>query len=86
MVRDAGWRNARKEIECQHIVITKTVVWRYRKTITLPCGRKKSISGTPPVNTKVAAQHAERQHINRCMNGLDNPKEECLPERRVPHL
>ena len=34
--------------------------WRYRKTLNLPGGRKERISGTPILNTKMAAEIAER--------------------------
>lgn len=40
-------------------------VWRYRKVIKLANGTKVRISGTPNVNTKQAAESAEREHIDR---------------------
>jgi len=37
--------------------------WRYRKVVQLPSGRKQRISGTPAINTRAAAESAERLHI-----------------------
>lgn len=44
--------------------------WRYRVVVELPNGTRERISGTAPrhINTKVAAQQAERDHINRVLN------------------
>jgi integrase len=42
--------------------------WAYRKRIRLPNGRKQDIAGTPAVNTKAAAEKAERDHIERLLN------------------
>ncbi len=42
--------------------------WRYRKTITLPSGKITRISGTPEINSKTAAQQAEKHHIERELN------------------
>lgn len=42
--------------------------WRYRKWITLPDGRRVRITGTPTTNTKIAAESAERLHIDRELN------------------
>jgi hypothetical protein len=39
--------------------------WRYRKIVKLPNGQKVRISGTPTLNTKLAAEAAERDEINR---------------------
>jgi len=39
--------------------------WRYRKIVRLPDGQKVRISGTPTLNTKLAAEAAERDEINR---------------------
>jgi hypothetical protein len=47
--------------------------WRYRKTITLTNGRKLRISGTPPISTKVAAEDAERRHIERALTSRQGP-------------
>lgn len=41
--------------------------WRYRKRITLPSGKQIRIEGTPLTNTKVAAEAAERKHIDRVL-------------------
>lgn len=43
-------------------------VWRYRKWVVLPSGNRTRITGTPATNTKVAAESAERAHIDRVMN------------------
>jgi integrase len=37
--------------------------WRYRKVVKLPDGRKVRVSGTPALNTRQAAEEAERAHI-----------------------
>src|SRR5882724_2841832 len=42
--------------------------WRYRKWIVLPNGKRDRITGTPPTDTKVAAESAERAHIDRVLN------------------
>ncbi len=47
--------------------------WRYRKTINLPGGRKERISGTPILNTRVAAEIAEREHILRLLSAPATP-------------
>ncbi len=39
--------------------------WRYQKMLRLPDGSRKRIGGTPTRNTKVAAERAEREHIER---------------------
>jgi integrase len=39
--------------------------WRYRKRLRLQDGTELRISGTPPINTRVAAETAERAHIVR---------------------
>jgi len=46
----------------------RTGAWRYRKWVKLPNGQRHRICGTPATNTKVAAESAERQHIDRVMN------------------
>lgn len=53
--------------------------WRYRKTITLTTGRKLRISGTPPVSTKVAAEDAERRHIERALTSRQGPTKKEVP-------
>lgn len=50
--------------------------WRYRKRITLADGRKVRIKGTPAINTKKAAEDAERAHIERVMNPGAQPRKE----------
>ena len=42
--------------------------WRYRKWIKLHDGNRIRITGTPAVDTKVAAESAERAHIDRVHN------------------
>lgn len=42
--------------------------WRDRKRITLPSGQKIRIKGTPAINTKVSAEQAERDHIERLLH------------------
>jgi len=49
--------------------------WRYRKTLTMPDGSKRRISGTPSINTKAAAETAEREHIARTLNPQPEQKE-----------
>src|SRR5688500_14439517 len=43
--------------------------WRYRCTVTFPSGSKRRISGTAPasLNTKAAAERAEREHVERAL-------------------
>jgi hypothetical protein len=52
--------------------------WRYRKVVK-PNGRKVRMSGTPALNTRLAAEEAERAHILR----LFNPSP---PAREAPTL
>ncbi len=54
----------------------KKLIWRYRKTITLPDGSKMRIAGKPNINTKVAAEKAEREHIQRLQSPAPPPKKE----------
>jgi integrase len=49
--------------------------WRYRKRIVLLDGSRERISGTPACNTKVAAEQAERAHIERALNPSAKKKE-----------
>lgn len=46
----------------------KNKQWRFRKQITLLDGSKKRISGTPAINTKVAAEAAEDAEIDRWLH------------------
>lgn len=39
--------------------------WRYRARVTLPNGKRERVTGTPAIDTKAAAEHAERLHIIR---------------------
>jgi len=54
-------------------------VWRYRKRIRLPDGSRPRIEGTPSLNTKLAAEEAERAHIARALRG-----EPSNPPKEVP--
>lgn len=45
--------------------------WRYQKVVKLPDGRKVRVSGTPAINTKAAAETAERAHIERALRDPD---------------
>jgi hypothetical protein len=49
--------------------------WRYRKVVKLPDGRKVRINGTPAINTKQAAEAAERAHIIRALDPESELKE-----------
>ncbi len=42
--------------------------WHYRVMMRLPDGSRRRIAGTPSLNTKAAAQAAERAHVERAMN------------------
>jgi len=53
--------------------------------IRLPDGRKVDISGTPPINTKAAAEAAERALIEETLNPRPKPKPEPTREE-VPRL
>lgn len=57
--------------------------WRYRRRICLPNGRRKRIQGTPLVNTKRAAELAEREHIERLLDEVRNPESNA---KEVPTL
>lgn len=48
----------------------------------LPDERKVRISGTPPINTKQAAESAERAHIERLWNPVVAEKKEEVPKFR----
>ncbi len=58
--------------------------WRYRQVIRLPDGSRKRIQGTPPLNTKEAAQKAEREHIQREEDLIRNPPPVAVPAKEVP--
>src|SRR5688500_10726483 len=47
--------------------------WRYRKRIGLPDGSSVRIEGTPAVNTKLAAEKEERDHLDRILGGAPKP-------------
>jgi integrase len=50
--------------------------WGYRKWVKLLDGRRVRISGTPAVNTRAAAEAAERAHIERVLNPHSAEKKE----------
>lgn len=50
------------------------IVWRYRKVVKLADGRRVRVSGTPQINTKAAAEKAERVHIERVLNPPAEPR------------
>jgi integrase len=47
--------------------------WRYRKVVRRPDGSTIRISGTPALNTKAAAEDAERAHIGRTLAPVATP-------------
>src|SRR5450432_1097622 len=51
--------------------------WRYRKRIRLPDGSRPRIEGTPSLNTKLAAEAAERAHIERLLRGEPPERKEA---------
>ncbi len=55
--------------------------WRYREVVRLPDGTRERISGTAPkhVNTKVAAQQAMREHVERILHPERTPKRKEIP-------
>ncbi len=42
--------------------------WHYRRVVQLPDGSKKRIRGPAPINTKRAAEEAERTHVERLLH------------------
>lgn len=55
--------------------------WRYRKWVGLRDGRRVRISGTPAINTKQAAEAAERAHIERLWSPPASEKKEIVAPR-----
>jgi integrase len=53
--------------------------WRYRKWVTLLDGRKVRINGRPSIDTKAAAEAAERAHINRLLSPTANHEQKEVP-------
>jgi integrase len=49
--------------------------WFYRKRVRLPNGKRVDITGTPSRNTRLAAEQAERAHIDRVLNPPPEEKE-----------
>jgi integrase len=57
--------------------------WRYRKWVALPNGTRTRITGTPPTDTKVAAEAAERAHIDRVLHPeRARATPEAVPQRK----
>lgn len=52
--------------------------WHYRKRVKLPDGRSVRVAGTPSINTKAAAEAAERAHVERLLNPPKPVKERRL--------
>src|SRR3954466_16171667 len=48
--------------------------WRYRKRVRLFDGTFTGVKGTPTLNTKADAEHAERAHIERALRGVLGPE------------
>ena len=49
--------------------------WRYRKRIPLLDGSFARVKGSPALNTKAAAETAERTHIERALRGASGSEE-----------
>jgi integrase len=64
------------------VVRDSTGRWRYRKQIRLTKERTIRISGTPVLNTKLEAEKAEREHIQRVLTAP--PGEPSLEPKEVP--
>ncbi len=47
--------------------------WWYRRVVKLPDGSKVRIRGPAPINTKGAAENAERAHVERVLNPRPEP-------------
>lgn len=62
----------------------RTGVWRYRKTIRLPDGKRIKISGTPNINSRTAAEAAERDRI--ALVEADVREGKASPGEEVPTL
>ena len=56
-------------------------VWRYRQRVKLPDGSFTRVIGTPTVNTKRAAEDAERAHVQRVLNPPPDKKPEIVRHR-----
>lgn len=63
---------------------TKDGRWRYRATVLFPAGNSERISGCAPkhLNNKIAAQQAERDHVERLLHPDRGPQ----PEKECPTL
>ncbi len=58
--------------------------WRYRKWLTLPDGQRERICGTPAIDTKKAAEHAEELHVRRVLNPVAVEPAVEAEEKEVP--
>ena len=58
--------------------------WRYRKRVQLPDGKTTRIAGTPAIDTRAAAEAAERAHIERLLESFH--KSESAKPKEVPTL
>jgi integrase len=73
---DGGWSCVEKRKGCGKVWPADTAAiagqkhetWRYRKVVTLADGTKQRVAGTAPINTRVSAERAEREHIERVLN------------------
>jgi integrase len=64
---------------------SRDATWRYRKRLRLQDGTELRISGTPAINTKMAAETAERAHILRAQAMPSAPAaQEPQPRKEVP--
>ena len=53
--------------------------WRFRKMLTLPNGRRIRLGGTGAVNTRVAAEAAERAAIEQALRAMGKPEPKEVP-------
>jgi integrase len=55
--------------------------WRYRHVVHYPDGTRERISGSAPthINTKMAAEEAMREHIERCLHPERTPSRKEYP-------
>jgi integrase len=58
--------------------------WRYRKWFTLSDGKGVRVKGTPALNTKAAAEQAERGHIARAIRGESDSAAVHAPTTTTP--
>ncbi len=63
----------------------RTKSWRYRKWVQRPDGTRVRITGTPPIDTKAAAETAERRHIERVFTPEKYPQASVKKETLAEH-